>query len=137
MTPHYLYPARKRLEILSACFAGGFGVHIWATSLTGEPLAWAGMHNGEAVVLGQIVGLAALVHAAGVKINGRWKWSPSLRLAGMAVHSLIFGWLALVGVGQTAGYTYSWVTGMLIAGAFSAFKDTRRALGWEPGWNQN
>lgn len=137
MVHRYLYPAHKRLEILSACFAGGFGVHIWATSLAGEPLAWAGIHNGGAVLFGQAISLAALVHAAGVRINGRWKWSPILRLAGMSAHSLMFGWLAVAGFEQTAGYTYGWVMGLLIAGAFSAFKDTRRALGWEPEWNQN
>ena len=137
MVHHYLYPARKRLEILSACFAGGFGVHIWATSLAGDPLAWAGTHNGGAVLFGQAISLAALIHALGVRINGSWRWSPALRLTGMVVHTVLFAVLAWQGVGQTAGYTYSWITIALAYGALSALKDTKRALGWEPEWKLN
>ena len=78
----YLYPQRKRLEILSAMFAGGYGVHIWAAGFHGEPLLWAGLHNGQALIFGQIMSMAAFVHALGVRINGHWRWSPALRLLG-------------------------------------------------------
>ena len=127
----YLYPQRKRLEILSAMFAGGYGVHIWAAGFHGEPLLWAGLHNGQALIFGQIMSMAAFVHALGVRINGEWRWSPSLRLAGMSAHTLMFAFLAVRGVGTTGAYTYTWITGLLLMGALSALKDTKRALGWE------
>lgn len=127
----YLYPQRKRLEILSAMFAGGYGVHIWAAGFHGEPLLWAGLHNGQALIFGQIMSMAAFVHALGVRINGHWRWSPSLRLAGMSAHTLMFAFLAVRGVGTTGAYTYTWIIGLLLMGALSALKDTKRALGWE------
>ena len=127
----YLYPQRKRLEILSAMFAGGYGVHIWAAGFHGEPIIWAGFHNGQALIFGQAMSVAAFVHALGVRINGTWKWSPMLRLLGMVAHTLMFAFLAFKGFGQTAGYTYGWITGLLGMGALSALKDTKRALGWE------
>ena len=129
----YLYPARKRLEILSAVFAGGFGVHIWAAGFHGEPLIWAGLHNGHALAFGQAMSLAAFVHALGVRINGEWQWSPALRLIGMIVHVVLFAFLAWEGLGTTGGYTYGWITGLLGMGALSALKDTKRALGVEHG----
>ena len=95
MTDRYLYPQRKRLEILSAVCAGGFGVHIWAASLYSEPLRWADLHNGQALIFGQIMSMAAFVHALGVRINGEWRWSPALRLVGMAFHTLMFAFLAI------------------------------------------
>lgn len=127
----YLYPARKRLEILSAVFAGGFGINIWAAGLYSEPLRWADLHNGQALIFGQVMSLAAFVHAVGVRINGEWRWSPSLRLAGMSAHTLMFAFLAVRGVWTTGAYTYTWITGLLLMGALSALKDTKRALGWE------
>ena len=129
----YLYPQRKRLEILSAMFAGGYGVHIWAAGFHGEPLLWAGLHNGQALIFGQIMSMAAFVHALGVRINGEWRWSPSLRLAGMSAHTLMFAFLAVRDVGTTGAYTYTWITGLLLMGALSALKDTKRALGVEHG----
>ena len=127
----YLYPARKRLEILSAVFAGGYGVHIWAASLYSEPLRWADLHNGQALIFGQVMSMAAFVHALGVRINGEWRWSPALRLLGMSFHTLMFAFLAIKGFGATGFYTYSWVTALLFMGALSALRDTKRALGWE------
>lgn len=132
----YLYPQRKRFEILSAIFAGGFGIHIWAASFAGNPLAWAGFDVGGALMFGQAMSLAALVHALGVRINGHWRYSPALRLVGMAIHTCLFGWLAWHGQGQTAGYTYAWGCGLLLYGALSALKDTKRALGWDAEWNK-
>jgi hypothetical protein len=127
----YLYPQRKRLEILSAIFAGGYGVHIWAAGFHAEPLLWAGLHNGQALAFGQAMSLAAFIHALGVRINGQWRWSPTLRLAGMSAHTLMFAFLAIKGFWATGFYTYSWVTALLFMGALSALRDTKRALRWE------
>ena len=129
MATRFLYPHRKRMEIMSAVFAGGFGINIWAAGLYSEPLRWADLHNGQALIFGQVMSLAAFVHAVGVRINGEWRWSPSLRLAGMSAHTLMFAFLAVRGVGTTG--TYTWITGLLLMGALSALKDTKRALGWE------
>ena len=130
---HYLYPQRKRLEVLSAVFAAGFGIHLWLAAQTGSPLAWAGLHNGHALAFGQAVSLAALVHALGVRINGRWRWSPALRLIGMSCHAVLFLWLACRGAGQSAGYTYGWISALLAYGAYSACIDTCRAWGAKNG----
>lgn len=132
----YLYPQRKRMEIISAIFAGGFGVHIWAASFASSPLAWAGVDTPSALIFGQVMTLAALVHALGVRINGSWRFSPALRLLGMTVHTGLFGYLAWAGIGQTAGYTYAWGCVALMYGAMSALKDTKRALGWDAEWNK-
>ena len=131
MMQRYLYPQRKRNEIISAVFAGGFGVHIWAAGLYMEPLAWADLHNGQALIFGQVMSLAAFVHALGVRINGQWQWSPALRFVGMAMHTVMFAFLAVKGFGATGFYTYSWVTALLFMGTMSALKDTKRALGWQ------
>lgn len=131
MMQRYLYPQRKRNEIISAVFAGGFGVHIWAAGLYMEPLRWADLHNGQALIFGQVMSLAAFVHALGVRINGQWQWSPALRFVGMAMHTVMFAFLAVKGFGATGFYTYSWVTALLFMGAMSALKDTKRALGWQ------
>ena len=133
MATRFLYPHRKRMEIMSAVFAGGFGIHIWAAGLYSEPLRWADLHNGQALIFGQAMSLAAFVHALGVRINGEWQWSPALRLIGMIVHVALFAFLAWEGLGTTGGYTYGWITGLLGMGALSALKDTKRALGVEHG----
>ena len=132
MTPQYLYPVRKRLEMLSAIFAGGFGVFVWAMTFHNNPLAWADLTNSGALAFGQVMSLAAFVHALGVRINGHWRWSPVLRLAGMACHTMLFGWLSWQGWGQTAAYTYGWGCGLLALGTLSAGRDTWRA--WSGEW---
>lgn len=129
MTPRYLYPVRKRIELLAALYAGGFGLFVWATSFHGEPLAWAGMDNRAALAFGQAMSLAALVHALGIRINGHWRFSPVLRLVGMTAHACLLAWLAANGHMQTAGYTYGCATLLAIAGAWSAARDTARAFG--------
>lgn len=133
----YLYPRRKWLEIQSAVFAAGFGVHLWIAVRHGEPLAWAGVHNGHALLFGQLVSLAALIHALGVRVNGHWRWSPALRLFGMTCHAALFAWLATRGVGQSALYTYGWISGLLAFGAYSAGVDTYRAAMGVPKWMRN
>ena len=124
----FLYPQRKRLEMLSAIFAGGFGVYVWTLSYTTNPLWWAGLFDADARDFGQVITCAALIHAAGVRINGSWRWSPVLRLFGMVIHAAMFGWLAFQGISQTMAYIYSWGCGLLLTGAYSALKDTIRAV---------
>ena len=124
MARHFLYPQRKRFEILSAVYAGGFGIYIWSASFTANPLAWSGLDGWEALLFGQMLTLAALAHSLGVRINGAWRWSPVLRLIGMAMHAALFGFLASHGAGTSAAYTYSWGFILLAYGATSAARDT-------------
>lgn len=133
----YLYPVRKRIEVLAALFSIGFGMHVWALAFNSQPLAWAGLDNAEALSLGQAMSLAGLVHALGIRINGNWRWSPALRVAGMSVHAASFLFLAWSGIGQTAGYTYSWGAGMALVGAWSAGRDMKRAYTGEYAWMAN
>lgn len=130
----YLYPHRKRMEICSAVFAAGFGVHLWAAAIHGEPLAWAGVHNGQALMFGQAVTIASFVHALGVNINGKWRWSPVLRLIGMSAHAVMFAWLATRGIGQSAAYTYGCISLSLAYGAKSAWVDAYLAWKGRPEW---
>ena len=133
----YLYPHRKRLEILSAVFAAGFGVNFWLTAQDGAPLAWAGLDNAAALLFGQAVSWAAFVHGLGVNVNGQWRWSPALRLVGMSCHALLFAWLASRGAGGTAVYTYGWISLLMAYGAYSAGVDTYRAAKGRPEWMPN
>lgn len=119
----FLYPQRKRFETLSAMYAAGFGIFIWSQSFTQNPLEWADLDLVGALAFGQAMTIAALVHAAGVSINGSWRWSPVLRLIGMALHAGLFGYLAAHGSGGTAVYTYSWGFLMMAYGAASAARD--------------
>lgn len=127
MARHFLYPQRKRFEILSAVYAGGFGIYIWSASFSANPLEWSGLDHGEALVFGQLLTLAALIHSLGVRINGAWRWSPVLRLIGMAGHATLIGYLASHGAGTSAAYTYSWGFALLAYGASSAARDTLTA----------
>lgn len=134
MTPHrYLYPFRRRVELCSALYAGGFGVWVWAWVLHGarDPIGWSGLGTAAQLTLAQALVYASFVHALGVKINGNWRWSPALRMAGMLVHVGIFAWLGFqAALGSSAGWTYLWISGAIGVGAYSAARDLGHAVGW-------
>lgn len=134
--PRYLYPFRRRVEILAALYAGGFGMYVWTSSLTGHaaPIAWLGVSPSGQLMLAQIVTICALIHALGIRINGHWQYSPALRLVGMGVHAFVFVWLAVAGGGTSASYTYSWISAAMIYGAFSSARDLGFSLGWDGRW---
>ena len=115
--------------MLVALYSIGFGVHIWARAFHGQPLLWAGLDNSDALMFGQAMSLSGLVHALGVRINGHWRWSPALRLVGMAGHAAAFAFLTIHGGDSTASYTYAWGVGMAVFGAWSAGRDLRRETG--------
>ena len=131
--PRYLYPYHKRLETLSALYAGGYGVNLLHLGPS-APLAWAGAGAADTVRFALAICLAALVHGLGVWINGRWRWSPFLRLLGMTAHASLFAWLAWRGAGSTGGYTYGCVALFLAYGAKSAGIDAVRAWTGEGAW---
>lgn len=119
---------------MAAVFAIGFGMHVWMLTFSSQPLAWAGLDNDDALVLGQAMSLAGVIHALGIRINGNWRWSPALRFLGMCVHAGAFLYLSWSGAGQTAGYTYLWGAGLAWAGAWSAARDLKRAYTGEEAW---
>lgn len=137
--PRYLYPFRRRVEILAAIYAGGFGMWVWALSLTEStrPIQWLGLSHEGQLLLAQALALAALTHALGIKINGYWQWSPLLRLIGMGVHACIFSWIALQGAWSSAAYTYTWISLSMFYGAFSSARDLGLSLGWGGRWKLN
>lgn len=134
--PKYLYPFRRRVEILAALYAGGFGMFVWAQELTGQaaPIHWLGLSSEGQLMLAQVMTVCALIHALGIRINGHWQYSPALRLIGMGVHACIFLWVALQGSGTSASYTYSWIASAMIYGAYSSARDLGFSLGWDGRW---
>lgn len=133
MHQRYLYPQRKRAEVWFAIFSGGFGAHIATGSVSGTPLWWAGLGRVESTSFGLLMLGAALLWSIGININGRWRFSPLLRLISMFVSFCLFASLAKAGFGGTAGYVYGWITFALAYAVRSAFVDTKRALGASDG----
>lgn len=43
----------------------------------------------RSIALDVILIFASLIYIAGIKINGRWRWSPVLRVVGSALNSLV------------------------------------------------
>lgn len=64
---------------LAALYWGAV-VALWP----GPPgLGWAGLDYDQSRITGLAVILSSLVLAVGCRINGRWRWSPVVRLAGV------------------------------------------------------
>ena len=133
MYQRYLYPQRKRAEVWFAIFSGGFGANIATGSVSGTPLWWAGLGRVESASSGLLMLGAALLWSIGININGRWRFSPLLRLVAMITSFCLFASLMWAGVGGTAGYVYGWITAALAYAVRSAFVDTKRALGASDG----
>lgn len=128
----FLYPRQRQIEILSALYAGGFGLYCEALTTAGErsPIYW--VSDNPAVQHGIAVALlvAALTHALGIRINGAWRGSPALRAAAMAVHTLVFMVLSAAAPGSSAAYSYAWVMAFAAAGTINAARDCATAMGW-------
>ena len=139
MTPRFLYPFRKRVEMFGALYAGGFGMFIWLSlAVNGHsPINWIEVGGVRHIWIGEALALAAFVHALGIRINGQWRYSPALRLVGMTIHLGIFAGLALSGWGSSAFYTYAWISAALLTGVWSSARDLYRALGWDAEWKAN
>ena len=133
MYQRYLYPQRKRAEVWFAIFSGGFGAHNATGSVSGTPLWWAGLGRVESTSFGLLMLGAALLWSIGININGRWRFSPVLRLIAMITSFSLFASLMWAGIGGTAGYVYGWITAALAYAVRSAFVDTKRALGASDG----
>jgi len=126
----YMTPPRRAIEMLLAIYATGFGLHVWWHSLLSEnTLEWTGMYLPEALRFGQFLSISGLIHMAGVRINGSWRWSPVLRLIGMLGHLGGIGSLWVIGeiTAKSAGYTYGFLTGCLVMVVWMIVLDVVRA----------
>lgn len=131
MIRQYLTRPLSVLEIVAAAYAALFGPWVWALAQRRpEVLDWAGLHGQTAIGFCVFMTACGLIHGTGIRVNGRWRWSPVLRAAGMAGHVVAFGWLAFWGnVGfSTAGFTYLWPLAACLFGFVNASRDVRAAL---------
>lgn len=132
MTARFLYPRQRQIEVLSALYAGGFGLYCEALTTAGyrSPVYW--VSDSLAVQHGVAMALlvAALVHALGIRINGSWRGSPALRALAMASHTAIFAVMFAAASGSSATYSYAWVMVFMAAGTINAARDCATAMGW-------
>jgi len=102
-----------------AMFPSQFG----DTAVKAEVEAWAGAQLGASVIL-----------AMGLMINGRWRWSPALRLAGATVISALCWGLAVSAFTAPEGWPVAvYCAGFGGLGAIVAWwnlVDLRAAIFW-------
>lgn len=121
----HLTKKRRATESLYSTFAlwwAGWCISIIPTGI--NPLKWAGVDNPWPVVL-SLLG-AAIIHATGIHVNGKWRMSPGLRAIGLGVMALVFGWLAARGYPQSTAFpTYATVAGLYLLACKGAIADLR------------
>jgi len=136
MTMH-LNQLRRILETIMALYAGGFGIFIIFTISmeTGNPLWWVGFDIPAQNVFALLLMFAGTIHAWGIAINGRWRWSPLLRVIGMAVHAIAITYLVVAIInsigphGIPSGlYSYSVTAGMFWYLVWKAMLDLRNSF---------
>jgi len=128
MNHKYLYPRQRQIEVLGALYAGGLGVYTGISTVSGgvAPLAWIG---GNQIGIAEVLVTASMIWALGIRINGAWRFSPFLRLAGMLAHFSMAVSAVIAGAGTSASYTYGWVAALLFIGARNAARDCFTAWG--------
>lgn len=136
-----ILPSRKVAELGVASYGYWMGLNLWWASIRDlSALQWAGLGPDASGLFGQLFMTAAVLHALGTWINGRWRWSPLLRAVGLMGHMvLIFqmNWWAL----QIEGYSsaipnYSWLLGAFSLALVGVIRDCNRAIrGRKPTWN--
>lgn len=117
---------RKLVEMIMALYGMYFGFYIVVqTNLGTAPLLWAGFDFEQSLMYGYLVSIAGVVHGAGVRINGRWYYSPWLRLVGMSTHALALAILMIIGIaaGSSAGGTYSFLFVLFVVGVCASVED--------------
>ena len=132
MTYKYLYPFRKRVEILAAFYAGGFGIYILLMGALSyqSPIYWLPQEYQE--TLAHFMIIASCLHSTGVAVNGNWKFSPVLRILGLSMHASVMATFVLAGNFSSASYTYMWIFAALLYGVVSGMKDLFASL--KPGF---
>ncbi len=118
-----------------ASFGVYIGVMLVLTSEAGlDPLGWIDARDGAEEIIGMAFVVAGVIHATGVRINGRWAWSPLLRVIGMTVHALLVTFILLATAKNSyAGPLFVVITEFPIAIIFwllaiSSYRDLRLTL---------
>lgn len=126
--------------MLAAIFALGLGIVLWSSpAAIITPII--GLWTKDA--LGLVIVFAAILHATGIRINGRWRWSPVLRAIGMGIHLLVMCFLTLVlSSSALISYVSVCLSLFMLYGFCNTLQDTWRAMQnkpptmyGEPFWN--
>lgn len=122
-------------EMLMAAFGVYIGLALVLTSEGGlDPLGWIDIRNGVQEAIGMAFIIAGIIHATGVRINGRWAWSPLLRVIGMTVHASLVIMILLATADQNhAGPLFVVITEFPVAVVFwllalGSYRDLKLAL---------
>lgn len=121
-------PPRKMAEAVAAIYGLVMGCYGLAAYMDGgNAFAWV---PGSSWNVPALFMAGSLVHGAGVKINGRWRWSPVLRLIGISLHTLIIGALVLAAMPlwSSAAPNYAFVLFLFIVAMTAAARDAIRAI---------
>jgi len=137
MTRH-LDQTRKQIEMYMAAYGVVFGAGLMVLlAAGGQPLYWLQVSQNTQTDVALLILFAGVVHALGIQINGRWRWSPALRLAGMAAHASAMTWLTGAAFIATVGSYYGVASGVVTYGpfawafwclAFGSWVDLKRSL---------
>ena len=126
-------PPRKLAELFAAIYALGLGTWGLLAWSDGQALFWWSDYGRRfSLHVSLFLMVSALVHGAGVKINGRWRWSPALRLVGMTGHLSVVTALAVnsalspVWTAATPGYS-AWSV-LFFVGWLATLRDFVRAV---------
>lgn len=136
MQPTFLTKARRLTELVMSFYGIYFGtlvVLLLDTGL-GDPLYWVWPDQAEQKLVGLAFLTAGIIHAIGVNLNGSWRWSPALRVVGLALHTGLMARIFWAGAWQepygvtSGGITY--LPFVLVFGffAFAAFRDLIQSL---------
>ncbi len=122
-------------EMMMAAFGVYIGGALVITSEAGlDPLGWIDTRDGVQEGVGMVFIIAGLVHAIGVRINGRWAWSPLLRVVGMTAHASLVTFILLATADQNhAGPLFVVIVEFPIAVIFwllaiGSYRDLRLSL---------
>ena len=135
----FLTPVRRVIELLMVAYGGGFGLFVWWAYVGGaHALGWANISPDHGFMVGKIMLFAALIHAMGIRINGHWRGSPFLRLAGVVAHMIMITTLAVWGIEvvNTAAFTYGFIVTMFAAVTWFVLEDCAAALGARASWSR-
>lgn len=133
-------PPRKLAELLAALYGVAMGVYGGMAWSGGQTLfGWISTDYSDGGTLALLFMAAAAIHAFGVRINGRWRWSPIMRFVGMTIHTALIAFLAWKAVEirwSSASVTYPFVLVLFLVGWVGTIKDAVRALNGErQDWN--
>ena len=130
MATFYLGDRQRTVEMLAALYAA------WYSCFTGiqinwfgiYPISWSRMTEKEQGFFAWFLLIAALIHGIGIKINGRWHWSPVLRVVALGMHLTAMSFLLMkTGFGSSVTANYSFIVGLLAFGLGNAIDDTVKA----------